>query len=49
MKVSTDYLTYHIHTLFPDAVTDEFVDQISLIFLSVSILIAAFNIAANLK
>lgn len=43
-----NYLTYYSHTFFPDWVTDEFVDRVSLIFLSVSILIAAHTLVGYL-
>lgn len=42
---SHDYLTYYAHKYFVDWVTDEFVDRISLIFLSISLLVAALRLA----
>lgn len=41
------YLTYYTHKFFPGAVSDDFIDRISLIFLSVSILAAALRLSGN--
>lgn len=42
------YLTYYSYKMFPGWVTDAFVDRISLVFMALSILVAALRLSGNL-